>query len=80
MRKIRMRRNTIPGSRKPDLSKTEEKMDIFRVLAVSPLSGCITKGTSLCKGLKNPGLGLNLHNHKPQSEKRNLKTYRRLKE
>lgn len=36
MRKIRMRRNTIPGSRKPDLSTTEEKMDIFRVLAQCP--------------------------------------------
>jgi len=42
MGKIRMRRNTIPGSRKPDLSFTEEKTGTYRVLAkiVSLLGGC----------------------------------------
>lgn len=36
----------------------------------------ITKGSSLCRGFKNPRLGPNLHNHKPQSweEKEKSKT------
>lgn len=36
--------------------------------------GVITKGSSLCRGLKNPRLGPNLHNHKPQSWEEKSKT------
>lgn len=76
MGKIRMRRSRIPGSRKPDLSLTEEKTGIYSVLAqiVSPLGRCNYKRhLSVQRGLKKSWVRAESAYHKPQSQEEKSK-------